>query len=252
MKIQKKAVLKMASFALFSFVFVLLLSLCSGSVLAADKLILIGKNDPINSNDLILMERLQGMGLNVEYHSEPEAHPVDLDDAIGIYISESVTSGNIGPVYNDVELPFIMSEGGLIDEMSMGIGQNAEGVSTIKIVSNNHYITQDFALGDLEVLTQPGVMSGATDLEGTPQILATLADGSDWPRVFVYEKDAQMQGQRAPARRAFVFNHQEINPLLNDDGWTLITRAVEWVLGAATPVEPAGSLAVTWGTIKIK
>lgn len=230
----------------------IILLLFSGLGYAADKFILIGKNDPINNNDLILMGYLQGLNLNVEYHSEPERHPVNLDDAIGIYISESVTSGNIGPVYNEVELPFIMSEGGLIDEMRMGVGLNAENVSTINIVNNSHYITQGFALGELEVLTGPGIMSGATDVEGDVQVLATLADGSGWPRVFVYEKGAQMQGQKAPARRAFVFNHQEINPLLNDDGWTIITRAVEWVLGAASPVEPTGSLAITWGVIKTK
>jgi hypothetical protein len=228
----------------------ILLFLCSGLTFGADKFILIGKNDPINNNDRILMDHLQGMGLNVEYHSEPEGHPVKLDDAIGIYISESVTSGNIGPVYNDVELPFIMSEGGLIDEMRMGNGQNAEGVSTINIVDNSHFITQGLDLGELEVLTAPGTMSGATDLEGDPQVLATLADGSGWPRVFVYEKGAQMQGQKAPARRVFVFNHQEINPLLNDDGWTIIERAVEWVLGAASSVEPANGLIATWGEIR--
>ena len=230
----------------------ILLLIYSGLAFAAGKFILIGKNDPINNNDMILMQHLQGLGLDVEYHSEPEGHPVSLDDAIGIFISESVTSDNIGPVYNDVELPFIMSEGGLIDEMRMGIGQNAENVSTIKIVDNNHYITQGFDLGDLEVLTAPGTMSGATSLEGDPRVLATLADGSGWPRVFVYEKNAQMQGQKAPARRAYVFNHQNINPLLNEDGWTIIERAVEWVLGASLSVEPMNDLAITWGGIKTK
>ena len=231
----------------------ILLMMFSGLAFAADKFILIGKADPINANDTILMQRLQGMGLNVEYHSEPEGHPIRLDaDVIGIYISESVTSGNIGPGYNDVELPFIMSEGGLIDEMSMGVGANAENVSTIKIVNNKHYITEGFPLGDLEVLTAPGTMSGASELEGSPQVLATLADGSDWPRVFVYEKGAQMIGQKAPARRAFVFNHETLNPLLNEDGWTIIERAVEWVLGAAAPVDPKDGLAITWGAIKAR
>jgi hypothetical protein len=227
----------------------ILMIMFSGLAFSADKFILIGKNDPINANDTVLMTHLQGMGLDVEYHSEPEG-PVNLDDAIGMFISESVSSGNIGPVYNDVDIPFIMSEGGLIDEMSMGIGQNAESVSTIKIVNNRHYITEVFPLGDLEVLTAPGTMSGATELEGDPQVLATLADGSDWPRVFVYEEGAQMIGQKAPTRRAYVFNHQNINPLLNEDGWTIIERAVEWALGAAAPVDPMDDLAITWGAIK--
>ena len=229
----------------------ILLVLCSGLAFAADKMILIGKNAPINNNDLILMQHLQGLGLEVEYHSEPEGHPVDLKDAVGIFISESVTSGNIGPVYNDVEIPVIMSEGGLIDEMRMGIGLNAEGVTTVKIVNPNHFITQGLE-GEVEVLSQPGILSGATDVEGSVQVLAILTDGSEWPRVFVYEKGAQMQGQKAPARRAFVFNHQESNPLLNDDGWALVERSVEWVLGAAAPVSSEGSLAVAWGALKAR
>ena len=88
----------------------ILLVLCSSLVFAADKMILIGKNAPINNNDLILMQHLQGLGLEVEYHSEPEGHPVDLKGAVGIFISESVTSGNIGPVYNDVDIPVIISK----------------------------------------------------------------------------------------------------------------------------------------------
>ncbi len=81
----------------YATVSLILLLLCSGLGIAADKLILIGKNDPINNNDLILMDHLIGLGLDVEYHSEPEKHPVDTNGAVGVFISESVTSGNIGP-----------------------------------------------------------------------------------------------------------------------------------------------------------
>ena len=229
----------------------ILLVLCSGLAFAADKMILIGKNDPINNNDLILMQHLQELGLEVEYHSEPEGHPVDLKDAVGVFISESVTSGNIGPGYNTVKIPVIMSEGGLIDEMRMGNGMNAEGVTTVKIVNPNHFITEGLD-GEVEVLSQPGTMSGASDVEGDVQVLATLADGSDWPRVFVYEKGAQMMDQKAPARRAFVFNHQNSNPLLTDDGWALVERSVEWILGAAAPVSSEGALAAAWGALKVR
>jgi hypothetical protein len=223
-------------------VLLILLLLCSGLGIAADKLILIGKNDPINNNDQILMEHLIGLGLDVEYHSEPEKHPVDTNGA-------AVTSGNIGPAY-DLPIPVIMSEPGLIDDMKMGVGQDFAGSTSIEIVDPDHPITEGFS-GVVEILTQPGVLEGASALEGEVQILATLEGAPGMTMVFVYEKGAQMQGQEAPARRAFVFNEQYSNPLMNDDGWTIVERAVTWVLGTAVSVDYEGKLATSWGTLKL-
>ena len=222
--------------------------LCSGLGIAADKLILIGKDNPINNNDRILMDHLIGLGLDVEYHSEPEKHPVDTKGAVGVFISESVTSGNIGPAY-DLPIPVVMSEPGLIDDMKMGVGQDNAGATSIEIVDPNHPITEGFN-GVVKVLTQPGVMEGASDLEGEVQILAALEGNPGMTMVFVYEKGAQMQGQEAPARRAFVFNEQYSNPLMNNDGWTIVERAVTWVLGTAVSVDYEGTLATSWGALK--
>jgi len=226
----------------------ILLFLCSGLGIAADKLILIGKNDPANSNDQILMGHLTGLGLEVEYHSEPEKHPVDINGAVGVFISESVTSTNIGPAY-DLPIPVIMSEPGLIDDMKMGMGEDIASATSIEIVDPNHPITQGFS-GVVEVLTQPGVMECASALDGEVQILAVLAGDPGMTMVFVYEKGAQMQGQEAPARRAFVFNEQNSNPLMNEDGWTIVERAVTWVLSTELSVSYKGSLATSWGALK--
>jgi hypothetical protein len=229
-----------------------LLFLVSSAIVSADTIILVGKTDPINANDTVLMERLQGMGLDVEYHSEPEAHPVPLGGAAGVFISESVSSGNIGPTYTDLNIPVITSEGGLIDDLGMGVGQNSGDVTTIEIVDPNHPITQGFS-GQVEVLSQASVLTGATELQGDAQVLATLADGSGWPRLFVYEEGAQMIDMVAPARRAFVYNHQNTNPRLNDDGWMLIERAIEWALGYGTSaVSHDSSLITTWSAIKVR
>ena len=229
-----------------------LVFIVSSAIVSADTIILVGKADPIKANDVILMERLQGMGLDVEYHSEPETHPVPLGGAVGVFISESVTSGNIGTAYTDVDIPVITSEGGLIDDLGMGVGENSGDVTAIEIVDPNHPITQGFS-GQVEILSQAGVLTGASELQGDAQVLATLADGSGWPRLFVYEEGAQMIDMVAPARRAFVFNHENTNPLLNDDGWTLVERAVEWALGYGTSaVSPDSSLVTTWSAIKVR
>jgi len=225
-----------------------LLFLCSGLGIAADKLILIGKNNPINDSDQILMGHLTGLGLDVEYHSEPEKHPVDIKGAVGVFISESVTSGNIGPAY-DLPIPVIMSEPGLIDDMKMGIGQDAANAESIEIVDPNHPITKGYK-GVVKVLSQPEILACASDLEGEVQILAVLAGDPGMKMLFVYEKGAQMQGQKAPARRAFVFNEQSSNPLVNNDGWTIIEHAVTWVLGTASSVNYERTLAISWGAIK--
>ena len=232
----------------YAAVSLILLLLCSGLGIAADKLILIGKNDPINNNDQILMEHLIGLGLDVEYHSEPEQHPVDTNGAVGVFISESVTSTNIGPAY-DLPIPVIMSDPGLIDDMMMGIGADNAGATSIEIVDPNHPITKGFN-GVVTVLTQPRVMEGASAVEGEVQILAVLEGNPGMTMVFVYEKGAQMQGQEAPARRAFVFNEQNSNPLMNDDGWTIVERAVTWVLSTEASVSYEGTLATSWGALK--
>lgn len=227
----------------------ILLFLCSRLGIAADKLILIGKNAPINGNDQLLMNHLIGLGLDVEYHSEPEKHPVDTKGAVGVFISESVTSGNIGPAYA-LPIPVIMSEPGLIDDMKMGVGQDAANATSIEIVNSNHPITKGFG-GVVKVITQPGVLEGASSLEGEVQVLAVLEGNPGMKMLFVYEKGAQMQGQKAPARRAFVFNEQNSNPLMNNDGWTMVERAVTWVLGTALSVNYECTLATSWGALKL-
>lgn len=226
----------------------LLLFLGSGQAMALDKLILIGKDNPINNSDQILMGHLTALGLNVEYHSEPEKHPVDIKGAVGVFISESVTSGNIGPAY-DLPIPVIMSEPGLIDDLKMGIGQDVANATSIAIVQQNHPITKGYQ-GVVKVLSQPETLASASALEGDAQILAVLAGDAGIKLLFVYEAGAQMQTEKAPARRAFVFNEQSSTPFVTDDGWTLIERAVTWVLATAAPVSNQGTLTTTWGAIK--
>jgi len=38
---------------------------------------------------------------------------------------------------------------------------------------------------------------------------------------------------------------------MNDDGWTIVERAVTWVLGTAASVSYKGTLATSWGALRI-
>jgi hypothetical protein len=235
-------------------IFLIFLFLFAVSANAANKVIFVVAAIPLGEADNLISNHLAKYGLQLEPHAMTETQPVDSTGAIGVFISESVTSATIAAAYNKVTLPIICTEFYIIDDMGFaadGTFTNADH-RTITIVNANHPIAGGLN-GQVEVTTK------ATDLEeiqagsamqGEVNVVAKAPGGGAC--IMYYEKGAKGMGDTiAAGRRLFLFPHSKAIVVFNDIGWGIFERSVLWGLGMpVSSVSPAGSLTTTWGEIK--
>lgn len=222
--------------------------------MADGKIIMIAASAPPGGADATVKTRLEGLGFEVEVHSHTESHPVDVEGAAVVFISESVLSGNVGGAYKDSPVPVIINEAWVLDDMNFAPGgepfsKNAD--LSIIIKDPNHPIAGGLN-GEVNVVTGNGQILACSDLQGDVQIVATLANGD--ATLAAYEVGAKIaDGSKVPARRVFAFLHEAAVSLLTDDGWTLIENSVLWAVEEPRiAVDPGGSVPATWGMLKAK
>ena len=125
------------------FIAFVLLVLFAGSVATAEKVIFISAGAP-DPRDELMIEHLEKLGLTVEPYLETEPHPVDSANVALIFVSESITSGNIADAYADSTVPVVNCEAWTYDDMGFAAGDgdlgNANG-DTLTIVKPDHPIT---------------------------------------------------------------------------------------------------------------
>lgn len=234
------------------FTILTLIFLCAGSALADGKFVMITAGGGLNGNEQAISDFVTGMGFEVEVHSEDEQDPVDLTDAAVVMVTESVLSGNIADGYNDVDVPVIINEAWIWDDMGFvadGTQSKTDIDTTLVIENPGHAITEGFA-GDVEIAAQPVIFMSASAFEGNVQVLATVKSTGN-VALAVYEAGAQTDKGRTAGRRVAMFLFNDTPLALTEDGWTLVERSILWALGEiGQPVEPEGALAVTWGHLK--
>lgn len=234
-----------------SVVVFVLLAFFAGSVLAAGRLVLVSAGVP-DPRDGILIEHLEGLGFTVEIHAHDAGHPVDLAGVTLVFISETISSGNVTNAYADSTVPVVNSEAWTYDDI--GFTPNADGLNSdpgdvLTIVDMNHPITQGFP-EQVKVYDPAANILSANNLGGDADALAVRADDTTRVAISVYEAGAQTLLAPTQARHVNIFGHGDGWASLTDDGWELIERAVFYATEQLTAVEPAGKLAVTWAEIK--
>ncbi len=192
----------------------------------------------------LLIDRLQNvLGYGVTVVNELEQNVADAMTHDLIFVSESGGSGNTAPFieeYRKSDVPFIMNE---LGALTTGLfGPDATGAATadiqnIKILDNNHYITENFSVDEVvEVRTSDGgifVQLNPGTSEAT--ILAAANDGDDTQgAIVVMEVGDKFEDDVATtARVAFMFPHSTGVYLENYTaaGVELIDRVFTWALG---------------------
>ena len=232
-----------------------LMFLCAGSVLADGEFIMITAGGSVNGNEQAISDFVTEMGFEVEVHSDGEPDPVDLTDASIVMVTESITSGNVAGVYNDVSVPVIANEAWIWDDMGFAAdGTQFKDVDTTIVIENpNHVITEGFA-GDVVITSQPVTLMSTSEFLGDAQVLATVKSTGN-ATLAVYEAGAQTDKGKAPARRVAIFLFNDTPLALTENGWTLVERSILWAIGeigADQPVDSEGALAVTWGHLKAR
>ena len=231
------------------FAFVLLLVFTSWSAHAV-KIVMISAADPPAGADVMVIERLEGLGFEVESHSQNEQDPVDLTGVDAVVIGEALGSGNVTDGYKDVSIPVITIEAFVLDNMALATDGtfNQDQDNMLNIV-DAHPIAGNLS-GTVEIASAIADICSVGEVLGDVQIIAEIAANGHTALAIWEAGSNDADGNPIPARRAFAFLHANLTPLLNDDGWGLFDRSVLWALDQLTPVNPEGSLPTTWGTIK--
>ena len=227
----------------------LILALLLVCMAYAEKVVLIGSGAP-DPSDVILIEHLEGLGLEVESHSHDEPQPLDLNGVDVVFISATVSSGNIGSFYADSTVPVINCEAWTYDDMGFSVGQFDIDGDKIAIVDADHPIAQGFS-GEVTIHSAASEIMSAS-LEGDVTVVAVRTDDPAQATIGVYEAGATTLIGETKAIHITLFPHNESWTLMTDDGWTLIEQSVLYAIGRheGSSVEPVNKLAVTWSSIK--
>lgn len=218
----------------------------------ADTIVYLGDTAPLPAQDAALVAIFEELGFDIEEHADEEKQPVDTAGAVLVFISRSVSSVNVLGAYNKHSIPVVVAESHMWDDMHFATDGTfiENNTQDIIIVDEDHPIAGDLK-GKVEVTSNIALFMSSSDWKGDAQIVATVP--KDTGAIVCYEKGATLgDGSKAPARRVCLFTSRDTFPILTDEGRGIMERTVLWALGRLEqPVNPEGTLAVTWGAIKI-
>lgn len=153
----------------------------------------------------------------------------------GVYISEEISSGDLGTKLRDAAIGIVNEESYLADEFGFSSGRETYTATAIDIVDSAHYITAPFATGPLTIVSSSqqlqrvaGTLAGGLQILGESATIGTLV---------TINPDGLLDGGGTAAFRRVQLpwgnNPFDINSL-NADGLIIMRRALEWATGSGT------------------
>ena len=240
----------------------LALSFSAPAVMGADILFISSLNynasvgdDQSMAGDDALKAFLEGLGHTVTYLDDDEDEATTEAAAAAadaVFISETVSSGNIRDEITEVETLMVVAEPWAWDEMGLteGGGEGIDVATTdIEIVEPGHFLAAGLS-GTVPVLTDitgpdwgtARFGMGIAGPEATVIARARLSDGQTYDVIFVYEKGAKLA--QAPAdgsdqvaadiRVCFGFDARSYH-LWNENAYALFEAAINYALGLVGP-----------------
>ena len=189
-------------------------------------------------NDLTYINVLDGLGFDYQVLDHAQFTIDDAADKDLVLISESVTSSNIGNVFNDLPVPVITMEGFIQDDMQFtGATENTDygfvaTVGTAVNVVGDHPLLGGLPTGLVQIYQEPGSMQWGAPVEAAT-ILATLPDDETRPTFYILETGSLLlDGSTTPARRAFFTPHSSISQSMTEQGTLLIANLILWGIGS--------------------
>jgi hypothetical protein len=195
-------------------------------------------NTNLNTADNKLKQRLISLGYTVELADDNSVETADADGKGLILISATVLSGNVGSRFTHVNVPVIVSEQWLFDDMKMTsttanthYGQWGS-TKKIRITNSNHPITAGIS-GDVTIFDAWQTIGWGMQVGGGQKLGHAPGAPSAKGMLFTYEEGAQMRGMIAPARRVGFFMRNNTANCFNNNGWALFDATVAWAANCA-------------------
>lgn len=199
-------------------------------------LLVVGNSSSLSAADIRLRDRLatffpSGVVVQTPAQSstgDPTAHDL-------IVVSSSIDSAALGGRYLTTQVPVIVLEPAIQDDMGMTgttwdthMG-TASGQTQMVLPNANDPLAA--GLSGTRTVTS----SGSNFNWGVPSSsgvkVATLPSNSGRSTIYRYERGATMVSATAPERRVALFIGDNTANTLNNDGWRLFDAAVRWATG---------------------
>ena len=235
----------------------LILGFLASQAMGADILFIAAMEDPFIEGDDMLKAFMEGLGHTVTYFDDAEDEATTEAAAAAadmVFISESVSSGQIRTEITEIETPMVITEAWGYDEMglTLGTGEGLEVATTeIEIVAPGHPLAAGLT-GTVSVLTDitsprgtARFATGQAGSAGTVIATATLSDGVTYDVIFVYEKGAELPVPPADGsprvaadiRVCLGFDEQSFLAW-NENAFALLEASINFALGIRPQPEP--------------
>ena len=159
-----------------------------------------------------------------------------------VYISEEISSGDLGTKLRNATIGVVIDETALTDEFGISSATAGYTSTDIDVTDNSHYITSSFSTGPLTIAS-PGqelhTVSGT--IAAGAQVLAEEPATTNGTLVVIEVGGALYDSGVAAGRRVYLpwgGGTFDINSL-NANGQLLMRKAIEWAILPGTPASPA-------------
>ncbi len=211
------------------------LSTAQASVLAAPapEVLLVGRSSAAPwPGDAAVKSRLESLGYAVTLRGQDEIDVADAEGKALVVISSTLQSTSVGATFRDVEVPVLLWEAFILDDMAMtgGVAHSDYGSilaqQEVMIADSGHPVAAGLT-GLRQVTTADRKLVWGRPA-ASARVVATAVTDSERAAIFSYEEGAAMVGLAAPARRVGFFLFDDSATVLTADGWALFDAAVCW------------------------
>lgn len=187
------------------------------------------EGDPSVTTDAPLQAHLESLGYVITTVADDQVELGDADGQCAVLLSAVSDSADIGATFHDVELPVILWEYGLFDDMGFGDDFALdEDVRQIEIVDDEHPLAADLS-GTVALYDGIGRINWANVPNAT--VVATRTDDGSHASLFFYETgDLLEDGSDAAGKRIVLPFCNATDGTLRDEGLELLEAAVSWAI----------------------
>ncbi|GJM24534.1 MAG: hypothetical protein DHS20C16_09490 [Phycisphaerae bacterium] len=189
----------------------------------------------------VLMESWDFEVTLISANESQSAYDVAAAEQNVAYVSEEVSSSDVGTKFLGAPIGVVNEDNALPDELGIASSGTCYTSTSIDVIDNTHYITSGMSSGVV------GILSGSSDLHvasgtlgGGTAILANQPSTSNAALVVIDTGGALYGGGTASARRVHLpwgCSSFDID-LLTDEGKDVLKRSLEWASQTPTVTSP--------------
>jgi hypothetical protein len=198
-------------------------------------LLVVNNSAALDAQETAKQAMLQGWGYTVTPISASAAQ-ASFDAACitssCAYISETVTSTDLGTKLTAAPIPVLDEEAALSDEFGFASGMTTFTDSQINIISVSHYITSPFALGTLNLFSAAQPVRYLSGTLGSYTTLGRQVATSNATLAILNRGDTLTPSGAAAGKRVYLpWGNTGVDiTQLTANGQTMMQRSIEWAL----------------------